>query len=177
MKKRYKENCKREYKGINFENCGDPLTPNIIGAFHYGARLPRDYEDFLCKINGGIPDKNVFEWGEEGEGDIITEFWGASVGNCTGYEHRDRGKIIPSRMIVIAGAMEGNLVVMSLKNPDRGKVYHLNSSFDSSINDPENVGSDLLTFVANSFDEFLSMLYPESEIDISAYEKDGAKVE
>jgi hypothetical protein len=49
----------KEYKGTNFEDCGDPLTPKIIDAFCYGAKLPRDYEDFLCKINGGIPDKNV----------------------------------------------------------------------------------------------------------------------
>jgi hypothetical protein len=166
----------KEYKGINFKNCGDPLTPRIIGAFHYGARLPRDYEDFLCKINGGIPDKNVFDCEWEGKGDIISDFWGASVFNTARMVGGYSGIVIPSRMIVIASATEGNLVVMSLKNPDRGKIYHLNSSFDSSINDPENVGSDLLTFVANSFDEFLSMLYPESEIDISAYEKDCPKV-
>ena len=175
MKKSFKdiekqEGNTREYNGIKFDNCGDPLTRGIVGAFGYGTRLPRDYEDFLCKINGGHPDKDIFDfeiaekWQARGIANVVEKFLGVSVLNAAGIVGGYVGNIIPSRMIVIAHLTNSDMVVMSLKNPDRGKIYHWNSRYDSNITDLENGGGDFLTFVANSFDEFLSMLHNETEV-------------
>ena len=156
------------YKNINFDKIGDAVSEDIINAIDWNGGLPKDYKQFLLHINGGIPNKSIFNFtdiiGRENSDNVLV-FYGIT---CK-YQNilsmlRYRGLIVPQRMLIMADALEGNLILISLKNPDRGKVYHWDARYESEITDPENVGSDNLTLLANSFDEFLGMLYKDDAI-------------
>lgn len=149
------------YREIKFEQCGDRLTHKLLIAYGYMVALPKDYEEFMCNINGGVPINRAFKFIDiDGHSAIehIDFFWSANSNNQEG-----SGEIFPNRMIGIAYTLEGNMVLLSLKNPDRGKVYHWDSRYESNIVDPQNVGSDNLTLLAESFDDFLKMLYMDDE--------------
>lgn len=159
-----------KYKNIDFQEHGDPLTADILNALNFEAKLPEDYMQFLLKVNGGVPDKSIFEFtdidGKKNHDEILAFFGLTSRGNNIIETFQYRGKIIPQRMIILADALDANMILMSLKNPDRGKIYHWDSRFESEIINAANVGEDLISFIANNFEEFLSKLLPASDFDL-----------
>ena len=152
----------KTYHGIVFEDCGDPLTESLLKAYGYKANLPKDYAAFMRAINGGRPVSNAFSFvGIFGDLTVehVRNFWRA-----TAHNDWQSGEYFPKRMIQIAETKESSLIVLSLMQKDRGKIFHVDMNYDSDFTDPENIGSDNLSLLANSFDEFLGMLYVDQEL-------------
>jgi len=155
----------QSYHDIIFKNCGDHISDDVLTAIGvvFCANLPAEYALFLERVNGGEPDKNEITVNNTIMN--IIHFFGITAKNrmnlLGGLIYRQE---YPKRMIPIAETSEYDLIVMSLQSKDRGKVYHWDARYESEITDPENVGSDNLTLLANSFDEFLGMLYKDDAI-------------
>ena len=100
-------------------------TEADIGHFEMGiaARLPDDYRDFLLVHNGGYPRQNGFADGKE----VLSFFFGLWQKHADlNYEllaHRD---FIPPGTIPIAADPFGNLVLLEVTKPNRGRVWFWN---------------------------------------------------
>jgi hypothetical protein len=128
-------------------------------------KLPKSYRIFLLKYNGGEPIKNVFFYKEDKtNGSIIDRFFGL-VSNK--YENllvylRTYRERIPLNMIPIAYDPGGNLILISVKSKDRGKIYFWDHEME--VDDGETPDYSNLTLIADSFDEFIEGLYSIDEV-------------
>jgi hypothetical protein len=165
-----------EYHGINFAENGDRLTVDIVNALGFGAKLPHDYMSFLLTVNGGIPDKNIFNVKAPGYSNItsIDGFLGVSAKygcNILSYlnSYKEYEGIIPDYMLQIATDISGDPIFIALKmNHSRGKIYYWDH--DYAYHSDESYDPNVPILIANSFDEFLSKLYSKEELDTSKYE-------
>lgn len=165
-----------EYKEVEFIEHGNKLTEDIINALGFCAKLPRDYMDFLIKVNGGIPSKNTLNVKIKGYSNItsIDRFLGVTSRydyNILSHQdsYKEYGGIIPDYMLQIAFTISGDPVFIALKTAEnRGKIYYWDH--DYAFHSDESFDPNTPILIANSFDEFLSKLYPEGEIDLSSYE-------
>lgn len=127
------------------------------------SNLPQKYRDFLLKYNGGIPQKKRFWFKGKRDGSYLTEFYGiikSSTSNLL-MEQKNAGERIPDNTLPIADDIYGNWILISLKGPDRGKIYfwdHELESYEGEIPDYSN-----LTLIADSFEEFINSLQDEHE--------------
>ena len=130
-----------------------PASEELVSLFEMqnGVSLPTDYRDFLLRVNGGAPDRDMCDWGENG--DFAATFFGIHQGAewkrldfaISSFGH-DLSQFLP-----IAESNGGNYFVLKLHPPDQGAVYH----WDHELEDVQPVTFKHLTLVAPSFDAFL----------------------
>lgn len=145
-----------------------PLPPDAISRCEaeIGCSLPESYRRFLLDYNGGRPEPAhfpvtwkgqpfatrfpydsvhfLFGFVEGGPGDIIRNF----------QDYRER---IPEGMIPVGNDPGGNLLLLGCTEPNIGKVFlwvQDEEADEGEKPDYRNVG-----FIADSFDDFLGVLY------------------
>jgi hypothetical protein len=156
------------YHGIEFENAYPYLNEHIIHPIEkfLDVNFTKDYKDFLLNVNGGRPNKAAFKFINNNNGSIVQQFYGinenGNYGNLLQQYKYNRFRI-PNNMIHIGSDCGGNQILLSIKNPDRGKVYFWDHELEADTDNGEVPSYDNLTLIANSFDEFLSKLYSEDD--------------
>lgn len=130
---------------------------------YFNCHFPKDYKEFLLEYNGGVPEKTLIYFGDDGG--IIKFFLGFSDDSIYGVfdiycRFIDR---IPSNTLPIARDPGGNLFLMSIRGDDYGKIYfwdHEEESYEGEVPDYSN-----MTFVANSFTDLINNLKSEEELE------------
>lgn len=130
----------------------------------FNFKFPKDYRDFLLEYNGGITKNTVFLFKNDPEdGSILDRLFGftpAKNQNILIY-FRNYQNRIPNNTFPIGYDPGGNLVLLSVKGPDRGKVYFWDHEREADSSQGEKPSYDNLTLIADSFDEFINNLKPE----------------
>lgn len=124
-----------------------------------GVKLPDEYRQFLLRHNGGHPEPYGLNFeceGEEPQLAAVAYFLAIYDGEDENFfdyfeTYKDR---IPPELIPIARDPGGSLVLLSVKDAHKGKVYFWQQDFEPDEPDYSNI-----CFVANSFDEFLNSLF------------------
>ncbi|NWJ48686.1 MAG: SMI1/KNR4 family protein [Chloroflexi bacterium] len=151
---------------IQFAKLGPALSEaDIIQAEgELGIEFPQAYKDFLMKYYGGRPKLTSFPL----FGDSLTSrgsiHWLYSI-NKVNYNydiienmHTFKGRI-PTNFLTIGEDPGGNIICISFRGPDAGKVYYWDHEGEldkSSMDSYENV-----YFIADSFEEFINSLTAE----------------
>ena len=133
---------------------------------YWGFGLPKDYRNFLLKHNGGEPSPSYFNFKyDENDGSDVRFFLGIYpdedndlLNHLKIYESR-----ISKKMFPIAYDSCGNLICISVKGDDRGKIYFWDHEIAAVDKKEPNYKN--LTLIADSFNEFTNSLR-EEEINI-----------
>lgn len=144
------------------EESRTPLTLEKLDEVQQRLQLefPAEYREFLLKYNGGKPTPNTFTFTDHSgkQSDSLVHYFLAIYGNHIddlAVEYSDLlsdERILP-HLVPIANDPFGNLIVLSVGGEDQGKVYF----WDHEI-EPETVGYENMSLIADSFTEFLNML-------------------
>jgi SMI1/KNR4 family protein SUKH-1 len=138
-----------------------PLDSDILKALeqYWGFGIPKDYREFLIKYNGGVPVPNCFSFKYDVEdGSCIHSFFGIKkdenhnlLMNIQLYQER-----IPANFLPIGDDSFGNLILLSVKGSDRGKIYFWDH--EREVAEGEEPDYSNLTLIADSFNEFINSL-------------------
>ena len=138
----------------------DKETIKVIESF-IESKFPQDYKEFLLKYNGGFPKKNIFNLN-------ITSMLGNfyivnSLKNWTDFIeaykiHKNR---IPKEFITIGSDVGGNEILLGIKDKYRGKIYFWDH--EEEVEDDEEPDFRNMTFLSNSFTEFVDSLVVDIE--------------
>lgn len=147
----------------NIESFNDPISESIleIEFKKIDCSLPFCYKKFMLAYNGGITKKKIFLYGID-SGSILERLFG-----FTKIKHYDfwyyytvYANRFPSNCIPIGCDPGGNLILLSVKGEDYGKVYFWDHEMETEPADYSN-----LTLIADSFEEFINSLKSEEEIE------------
>ena len=147
------------------ENYGS-LDEKFLSAIeqYWEFNLPKDYRKFLLKYNGGYPCKKIFNFDDNSS--VVDCFYGFIKDFLKNIliKYRDMGIRYPANTLAIGDDVFGNLILLSVKGVDRGKVYF----WDHDCEAEDGVEPDYsnLTLIADSFDEFINSLKSDDEIEI-----------
>ena len=157
------------YHNINFYVHGNALSIDIIDAMQFEAKLPNDYKQFLLHVNAAEPECNVLKIDTVHYKNIvrIEKFLGITADNefnvLYDLRYREYNSIIQNDKFPIAYDNAGNTIFIGLKfNNIRGKIYYWDH--DYTLCSDENFNPNEMICLANSFDEFLGMLYKDDAI-------------
>ena len=131
---------------------------------YWDINFPKSYRDFLLKYNGGEAEKREFKFKEGEHGSDIRSFLGIypdKHNNLLSYLKSYRGRI-PENFFPIGYDSCGNLILISVKNKDRGKIYFWDHEMEADEGETPDYSN--LTLIADSFDEFIEGLHSEDEI-------------
>ena len=152
---------------MNILNSPSSIDFKVIEALeqYWEFSLTKDYKLFLSKYNGGSPDFNYFSFKQNSDnGSFVDNFFGICkdknnnlLVNMKLYNNR-----IPSNFLPIADDPGSNLILLSVKGLDRGKVYFWDHNFE--VEDGVTPDYSNLTLIADSFDEFIHSLKSDDEI-------------
>lgn len=134
---------------------------------NYNLSFPMEYKHFLEIYNGGVPEKDVFNFKDTNDGSILYGFFGFDSNSKRldiAYRYMMAKRRIPSNTFPIADDQGGNLILLSVKGPDYGKVYFWDHDWEA--NDGETPDYSNLTLIADSFEEFINNLKSEDEMDL-----------
>lgn len=147
-----------------------------------GASLPSEYRDYLLKRGGGVsPDDDVaFRYTDPGvltknkfTGESLLAYLSSAVTDDKGiselmthYHYMNseysENNFIPSNMIIIGSDPGGSNVLLGITGEHIGKVFFWDVSlFPQGDDVPETYRN--ISFVADSFTEFLGSLYKFNE--------------
>lgn len=177
----------RMFLDILFHDCGEVLreseATNILTNIN--LELPRDYFDFLCKVNGGVPSRSSFNLypensASDGEKNLpeeqfeVREFYGLThcgAANICIAKICQIAKIIncpDARSLLLIGDCGINNIYMSLSDDYFGFIYFGSYTYGESLFCPDESAlddelDDIFTLyqddtIANSFSELLSKL-------------------
>ena len=141
------------------------INHNILAAIEelWGFHLPNDYRKYLLETNGGEPEKTLFvidaEYGES----TIDIFFGIKKGINDNILLKQKYANVrfPDNFLPIARESFGNLILLAVKNPDRGKIFfwdHELEADDGEVPDYSN-----LTLIAPDFQTFFNSLRPDED--------------
>lgn len=154
---------------IEWQRKGKPLTEEELKQFqeHLDGKLPEDYTQFLTSINGGIPDRCIFEYAGSRSSEISELF---SCG--THLMPIDRGQSYKAFDEIAKGYLRigidvgGNHLLLCVEpGAQNGRV----SWKDHEVLDPR----CRVFLVAQSFSGFLSMLKEEEKHQLDEVEALG----
>lgn len=146
-----------------FEKPFFPLSEDIVEAVAQGLviKLPKSYKKFLVEVNGGIPKNSGFRFKDDSNGSLLSGFYGIVPDRyynllfyCGVYSSR-----VPSNTLPIAGDQLGNIILLSVKGQDYGKVYFWDHEREADEGETPDYSN--LSLVADSFEEFLEKLEPD----------------
>ncbi|MCX7570162.1 SMI1/KNR4 family protein [Tumebacillus sp. DT12] len=138
------------------------LTPEELVAAEQRLKVvfPTDFREFLLKHNGGRPTPNKFDFIDtngESSNSQIDFFFAIFEGHIDNLEIEYRARVEEDRLlphfVPIANDPFGNLICLSVRSEDLGKVYF----WDHEI-EPETAGYENMSLIADSFTEFLGKL-------------------
>ena len=152
---------------INDANKFGMLTVEKLEEFeqNYGIKLPDDYRSFLLSYNGGSPESDIIDFVQYGENqsDIVNYLCGIHDGeywaSLEWYMQTFKGRI-PVGFIPFGYDPGGNLYLLGIDGMHLGKVYFWDHENEAGLFDEE-PSFENMSFIANSFAEFLSKLRPE----------------
>lgn len=128
------------------------------------ARLPEDYRNFLLMHNGGKPTPDIFDVDLDGFQNTSSVQHLLSLANNDYYSFGKYLEVykgrIPINLLPIAKELSVDLICLSVSGEDYGCVYYWDHNWEQEPPDYTNVH-----FLANSFSDFLQMLY-DDEIEI-----------
>jgi cell wall assembly regulator SMI1 len=142
------------------------LDENALVHFEkqHGIRLPADYRAFLLEHNGGEPNPNMIDFLESGrlQSDIVRFFYGIHSGpewarldlSIEAFKGR-----MPDEFIPITADPFGNQFVLGVKAPYESKIYFWDH--ERELDEDSHAIFENMSFVANSFSEFLNLLHDE----------------
>ncbi len=134
----------------------------------YDLSFPIYYKHFLECYNGGIPEKDIFSFKGSKDGSILYGFFGFCSSNKRldiTHRYMIAKRRIPSNTFAIADDQGGNLILLSIKGSDYGKVYFWDHESEADTDQGEVANYSNLTLIADSFEEFINGLKSEEEID------------
>lgn len=144
----------------------EPLNVDDLKYFdEENVEIPDDYKKFLIKYNGGRPENDHIDFKEGNNGTLLNCIFGFTkerYGSFVRYQGVYAGRI-PRNTLAIASDAGGNLIIMSVSGDDYGKIYFWDHEME--FNEGEEPDYSNLTLVADSFEEFISNLKNESELD------------
>jgi hypothetical protein len=112
---------------LTFSNSGKKINLSDIKDFQnkFKLNLPNEYIDFLLKYNGGIPNSVYFL---EDDSDVVINFFlslGREEFNIEEYyiDMVIEQKNIPNDILPIAEDAFGNIICISCRETDYGKIY------------------------------------------------------
>lgn len=152
----------RVKKNYLFLNNHQRLTVDELMEFEctHDLMLPAEYRDFLLKHNGGKPQLNIFS-----DDRVINYFFAIKTLLRDHYAiqwymdmYQDR---YPHGMLPIASAGGGDLILIGLSHDQASKIYYWNHHFEAE--DHAEDYWDNITFIADSFSQFLNQLYVSND--------------
>lgn len=131
-------------------------------------KFPVSYIDFLLETNGGEPIKPYFFTKISKSLGHIRYFFGVKTKSYNNLisTYETYKKRIPYNTFPIGYDSCDNLILLSVKGDDYGKVYYWDHEMETEPADYSN-----LTLIADSFDEFIKGLKSEEEIEDLLNEK------
>lgn len=123
--------------------------------------LPQQYREFLLQHNGGYPENQGFQ-----DGRVLNYFYGyfPNILNEFSLQTYLFTNRYPQGTMPIASVGGGDRLLLGLTGDLFGKIYYWQHDWESDDEDianalkPNNYFENV-TFIANSFNEFLAMLY------------------
>ena len=157
---------------IRFDEPGPPASPDAIRDTErrLGVTLPEDYKAFLQEQNGGEPEPNFLEGGEDIGGAHVRYFLSAGPSGIEGLEDLesvrweysrdgDADYVLDTSVLPIGQDAFGNLICLKVSGEDYGAVY---------IWDHEEADdAEAYARATGSFNAFFEALRPEDELDVS----------
>jgi hypothetical protein len=153
---------------ITFEKTYESLPEFVLRALEqvWHFNLPKTYREFLLSYNGGIPENNlVFDYVDDNNtlGSNLRYLFGITPEDNLNvlryietYENR-----IPKTMFPIATDDFGNLILIGVKNPYRGKVYFWDHEMEAD--EEEQPYYENIFLISSSFEEFIEGLKEEED--------------
>ncbi len=134
----------------------------------YQVSLPEDYRTFLLKQNGGTPSPNTIDFVEERRmtssdlrylcGIHQGPEWARLDFNIEIFQGR-----IPEGLIAIGYDSGGNQYLLGIRKPYEGQIYFWDHEREAGDGNEPTFAN--MSFVANSFTQFLEALYAYTESD------------
>jgi len=148
---------------------GPMLTKQELVDFEaqFGIALPDDYKAFMLVYNGGKPPANtVFDFNDIVYGpsgttlrELMVIYQAEEAGKYDDLRKAYRTVVesgeVPPCLLPIGSDDYGNVILLAVSGDDSGKVVFGNHELE----DPE-TGFLVMSPVADSFTDFLNMLYP-----------------
>ena len=129
----------------------------------YDFQFPQEFVDYLKKYNDAELELNVFEF--EDNADCVRYFYGTTdeTYNDISEQYEVFKDRMPKKCVPIADTEGGNQVCMSLNKGTYGKIYYWDHETMDTDDDEECVLCfEDMCFLANSFNEFLKNLQPDT---------------
>ncbi|AIK96204.1 SMI1/KNR4 family protein [Candidatus Odyssella acanthamoebae] len=148
---------------------GDTINETILEALEqvWKFNLPTAYRNFILKYNGGSPQPSRFFFKESpSNGSYVDYLFGIRKGfnqNLLMSMNLYSGRI-PANMLPIGEDPGSNLILLSVKGPDRGKIYFWDHDLEADPAQGETPDYSNLTLIADSFDEFINGLSEEKDL-------------
>ena len=145
-------------------NLNDKILQAMEQLWEY--KLPNIYRN--CLLNDTLKNysNKYFNFFGSSDGSFITDFFEITkdFNNNLLLKQKYSGTRVPKNCLPIARDVYGNLILLSVKDVDRGKVYFWDHNFEAE----DGVEPDYsnLTLIADSFDEFIHSLKSENEVEI-----------
>ena len=127
----------------------------------WGYALPQPYRKSILGVNGVKSINLMFLFKETPkEGSCLVDLFGIykDFNNNILLKSQYSGNRIPENMLPIGRDIYGNLVLLSIKGSDRGKVYFWDHEMEADPAQEEVPDYSNLTLIADSFDEFINSL-------------------
>ena len=148
---------------------GNPFSESDLKTIemYLEFKFPEQYKIFLINHNGGEIDKKIFCFKNDStDGSVLDRLFGFvpnEYKNILVY-YRIYKNRIPKYMFPIGYDPFSNLIILSIKGVDRGKVYFWDHDFE--VEDGVEPDYSNLTLIADSFDEFINSLESDDEVEI-----------
>jgi hypothetical protein len=143
------------------------LNESVLSAIEefWGFGLPKSYRKFLLETNGGIPSNGYFYFYKKKDRSFITSFFGVvkDFNNNILIKEKYANNRVPGNMLPIGRDVYGNLILISVKNKDRGKIYFWDHEMEANTEAGEIADYRNLILISDSFDEFMNGLHSFDE--------------
>ncbi|MEJ2304134.1 MAG: SMI1/KNR4 family protein [Anaerolineales bacterium] len=142
-----------------------PLSQKKIEEFERATQvnLPKDYQDFLLKYNGGRPVPSFFWIEQQKDGSAVYQFYGLHAGprhlSIETFAGQERYGV-PSWMLPIGDDGVGNFIGIGTSSANFGNIYFLDHDLHSYQTPNSSKG---ITKLSDSFTEFLNSLIENPE--------------
>lgn len=124
-----------------------------------GCRLPKEYAEFLKANVGDTPIPSAFE--VPGEGDTSVQYFFPLLSkrktDTLTYKLKNYAGRVPEDMLPIGADPGGNLILLAVAGPKRGKVFFWDHEREGD--DEEQPYYDNIKQLADSFADFLASLH------------------